>query len=158
MMSWIVGPGFSLGVGSSITASSHAVGAIPALPIFGALPPSLGVGWWIHGIPVVIAAVVAGRFTRGLVQDRFDIRFGADLGRLVVFVAATAATAAVVGLLLGSYVNGSLGPGRFASFGVDAVALSLWLGGLVAGGTLVGALISLLPAGGSHRPTSVRPL
>ncbi len=36
--SWFVGPGFAIGVGSQVSPLGTALGPLPALPIFGALP------------------------------------------------------------------------------------------------------------------------
>jgi hypothetical protein len=61
LISWIAGSGFSLGVDSSITLTHQTIGAIPVIPIFGALPESMAFGWWVMLIPVAIAATVGGK-------------------------------------------------------------------------------------------------
>jgi hypothetical protein len=123
--SWFVGPGFAIGVGSSIGPLGTSLGPIPAIPFLGALPTG-ELGWGFLGLLVpVLAGFVAGV----LVRPRLVARLGdgASVSRLIV----TGLLIGVVGgVLLGLFAwfsAGSAGPGRLVEVGPNP-----WLVGVLA--------------------------
>ncbi|MDQ1554695.1 MAG: hypothetical protein QOK46_1773 [Microbacteriaceae bacterium] len=63
--SWLIGPGFAIGTGSSVSALGTSLGPLPAIPILGALPTgSIAFGFIGLLIPVV-AGFLAGVVCRG---------------------------------------------------------------------------------------------
>ena len=139
---WIAGPGFALGTGTIVSPFATAVGAVPAVPLLGAIPESTSVGWWVTVIPGLIALIAATRFaseirTRGQIFNPAD---SADLIRVAVTAAGAATVVAVVVLVVGSYASGSAGPGRFASVGIDPLLVA----GILAGGVGVGTLLGIV--------------
>jgi hypothetical protein len=138
---WLVGPGFSVGQGSTFAASGSVPGALPAVPLLGALP---GDDWtstltaWLPAV-VVVLGVVAGAY----VARRLPAVTGADRVRWSDVVLALVGVAAGAGILLGVGTwlgSGAVGPGRFASVGADPVLVGL-LGAAEIGG---GAALALL--------------
>jgi hypothetical protein len=139
-IAWIAGPGFALGVGSLVSPFTATVGAVPAIPILGAVPTSMNVGAWVCVVPVIIACVVTGRALRTSNSTIGQSGFGDD----VIRAAATALGAALFFALgtafIGSLASGSAGPGRFTYFGIDITLVSTSLGVEVFLGALVIAL------------------
>ncbi|WP_250448517.1 DUF6350 family protein, partial [Actinotalea sp. C106] len=62
VLAWLVGPGFSVGAGTSYAPSEVVSGPLPALPILGALPTPGSGGGLVTWVPVlvVLAGAVAG--------------------------------------------------------------------------------------------------
>jgi hypothetical protein len=119
---WLVGPGFALGVGSHVSPVGTALGPIPALPVFGALPT----GDSAFGFAGVLVPVVAAFFVGVAVRPALARALG-PVGPLAVLGVA-AAGGAVGGLLLGVLAaasGGAAGPGRLAEVGPDPVAVGL---------------------------------
>lgn len=147
---WLVGPGFAVGVGSSVSPIAVSLGPLPAVPVLGALPTEPSPLGFMTLLVPVLAAFVAGLAVRPRLVAALDG------GQLRLWALGTGALAAVVaGLAMGflAFVAaGSAGPGRLAVVGPDPVAVGLWM--LVE--TLIGASLGLL-AGGVRvpRPTAL---
>lgn len=125
MLAWLTGQGFIVGADSLYSPQVVEAGALPNVPILGALPATSG-GWllWAPVVIVVLAAVA-----RLAMRSRLDLRW-ADLK------ASALAVAVVVGGVAGLSVvaSGSLGPGRMSEVGIAWLPVSLVSAGLVAGG------------------------
>jgi hypothetical protein len=135
MVAWIAGPGFALGAGAVVSPFAATVGAVPAIPILGAIPESTSVGPWVTAIPVVIALIVAARTaTDAHVTD------AGTIGRTAVTALMAAIAVVVAVMVIGSYASGAAGPGRFDHLGINPILV----GGVLAAGTLVGAFGGLL--------------
>lgn len=152
LASWIAGSGFSLGVDSTITLTNQTIGAIPVIPVFGALPESMAFGWWMILIPVIIAAAVGGKLYSDFVLFNAG-RVGvlSPVSRSVAFPFITALLVAAVAYLVGSYANGSMGPGQLSVVGVRPLELSLWLGAEVLIGATLGVAARLFTASAQKR-------
>jgi len=145
-ISWIAGPGFILGTGAIVSPIATTVGAVPAIPLLGAIPETNTIGEWVTALPAIIAFVAAARFavdlrSRGNIFNPRDI---ADLVRVAATAALAAVTIALTTVLVGSYATGSAGPGRFAQVGIDPIAVGLVLGGGVLAGSLAGLFLGKL--------------
>jgi hypothetical protein len=146
MMSWIAGPGFTLGIGAIVSPFANTVGAVPAIPLLGAIPESSNSSEWVTVLPAILAFIVATRFathlrSRGPIFNPGDL---ADLGRVVVTAAVAAVAIALTTVLVGAYATGSAGPGRFVQVGIDPIAVGLVLAGGVFAGSLAGLLVGKL--------------
>lgn len=147
--SWLVGPGFAVGTGSSVSPLGTSLGPIPAVPVLGALPPD-GLDYGIVGLLVpVLAAFFAGvALRRRLARELGD---GGRAGRVVWFGAFIVAGALSGGLLLGLLAwasTGAAGPGRLVDVGPDP----LMVGAVAAIEFLIGLSLGTL-AGGIGRET-----
>ncbi|PZF57443.1 hypothetical protein DEJ23_08170 [Curtobacterium sp. MCSS17_008] len=122
-VAWLVGPGFAIGTGSSVSPIGTALGPIPGVPVFGALPAS-GHTFGLLGVLVpVVAAFVVG----GLMRPTLVRALGADDSPFRRALAGVA-TGVVAGVLTGvatALTSGSLGPGRLAEAGPDGLLVGL---------------------------------
>jgi hypothetical protein len=146
MISWIAGPGFTLGTGAIVSPFVTTVGAVPAIPLLGAIPDSTTIGSWVTALPAIVAFIAAARFasdlrSRGHFFNPGDI---ADIGRVAVTAALAAVTLGVATILVGSYATGSAGPGRFAHIGIEPNTTGLVLTGGVFAGSLAGLFLGKL--------------
>jgi hypothetical protein len=117
--SWLVGPGFAIGTGSSISPLGTAVGPMPAIPFLGALPTAdLTFGFVGLLVPVVAAYVCATLFRPRL--QRMLAGHGVDdlVRRIVVAVVGGLVGGVLLGLLAWA-ASGSAGPGRLTDVGPD---------------------------------------
>ena len=113
--SWLVGPGFAIGTGSSVSPIGTTLGPIPGLPVFGALPAS----GHAFGLVWVLVPVVAGFAAGGLLRPRLVQALGSAnsaLHRALGGVAAGVVGGVLTGLV--AWLSaGSFGPGRLADVG-----------------------------------------
>ncbi|MGN6198630.1 cell division protein PerM [Humibacter sp.] len=143
--SWIAGPGFAVGTGSSVDVAQTALGPLPSVPLFGALPqgdPGFGL---IAIIVPVLCGVAAGFLTRQRL-DRMPTPRGSgpsdsgwSAGRLSLVVLGTAVVSGAVLGLLAWWASGAIGPGRLQQAGPNP----LFVAGAVAAEVLVGAAIGV---------------
>ncbi len=134
--SFIVGPGFAVGVGTSVAPSGVTLGAMPAFPLLAALPAGDG-AWWQQAL--VVIPVLAGAIA-ALVADRRHPAEG--LGRAIV---SGACAGLVTGVGFGAMTwlaTGAIGPGRMQVLGPDVVMTTL-VGSLAA--VLGGVAASVAP-------------
>jgi hypothetical protein len=117
--SWLVGPGFALGTGSSVSPLGTTVGPIPSVPVLGILPQgALDLGFLGILVPVVVSFVAAVALSPRVARvpepeaRRWPWFLAAGLGMGVV--------GAVVLSLLALLSGGAAGPGRLADVGPAA--------------------------------------
>ncbi|WP_058725454.1 cell division protein PerM [Curtobacterium luteum] len=118
---WLVGPGFAIGTGSSVSPIQTALGPIPGIPVFGALPAS----GHTFGLVWVLVPVVAGFAVAGLLRPRLVRALGSADSALYRALGGVA-TGLVAGVLTGAVAwvsSGSLGPGRLADVGPHALVV-----------------------------------
>ena len=119
--SYLAGPGFAVGAGTSVTVTSTAHGTLPAFPLLGALPSGHGATGPILGL------AIATPLFAGLAVTRLAARRGTWFARLRV-AGCAALLAGFVMLLLGWQGGGAIGDARLRTVGA-----SPWqLGGAVA--------------------------
>ncbi|MFJ3378968.1 DUF6350 family protein [Curtobacterium sp. NPDC090217] len=119
--SWLVGPGFAIGTGSSVSPIGTTLGPIPSIPVFGALPSS----GHTFGLLWVLVPVLAGFAVGGLLRPRLVRALGSEDSALHR-AAGGLATGIVAGVLTGLVAwlsSGSFGPGRLADVGPHALVV-----------------------------------
>lgn len=119
--SWLVGPGFAIGTGSSVSPIGTTLGPIPGLPVFGALPAS----GHTFGLVWVLVPVIAGFTVGGLLRPRLVEALGSANSALHRALGGIAA-GIVAGVLTGLVAwmsSGSFGPGRLADVGPHALVV-----------------------------------
>ena len=133
--SYLAGPGFAVGTGTSVTAFSASRGTLPAFPILGAIPSGR--------IPSILAVVLlgatllaAGWVTTRLAGGPAAVDFGTLLSRLAIAAGGAGIAMAALGWLSG----GALGPAR-----LHAVGPSPWQLGIAVAGEI--AVMSLILTG-----------
>lgn len=122
--SWLVGPGFAIGAGSSISPLSTVLGPVPSIPVLGALPT----GDLAFGFVGLLVPVVVGFLIGALLHQRLAPELDVD-NRLPWLVGSGLAIGAAAGLILGllaSVSGGAAGPGRLSQVGPDALAVGVF--------------------------------
>lgn len=152
-MSWVAGPGFSLGPGTAVSPAGTQLGVVPGIPILGALPESMSsLLLLVLLLPIGVGAlagwVVRSRLVASRAADplRAAAAHEAVAPRLVLALSIAVLTGGAAALLA-LVASGSMGPGRFAAVGPAPGQVAVAVGVEV----LVGAGILLLsPRGGSR--------
>lgn len=144
VVSWLVGPGFALGTGSSVSPLGTQLGPVPALPILGALPTgTLTYGFIGLAVPVLAAVAVAIFMRPRLVQ----MLGGLPHTRWLVVTAV--GMGLVGGLLLGILAwasGGAAGPGRLVDVGPNPLLVGGWGALELTVGALIGMLVPRRPS------------
>lgn len=134
--SWLVGPGFAIGTGSSVTPFATSLGPVPAIPVLGALPA----GEFSWGYLGVLIPVLAGFLVALVVRPRLVAVVGRSPVALVVGGLAIGVVGGIVLGLLAWFSSGAAGPGRLVDVGP-----SPWLVGAFAALELaIPAVVALL--------------
>ena len=130
----LLGPGLSIGTGTSVTLSEVSVGPMPALPWFAGVPDP-------GTQPAVLSALAAIPLLCGVVAGTMAVRrypvFGYDRAALRGALAGVAGGLLVSGLLAIS--GGAIGPGRMTDVRPDVLGclvvavMALGIGGLLGG-------------------------
>lgn len=134
-VSWLAGPGFAVGTGTSVTAGAVTLGTLPTFPLLAALPTAGGQPGWclaLLAVPPLMAAWAAGAAQRRYAVTAWD---SAGLRGFAVGVGG-----AVVLTVLAALAGGPLGSGRLADLGVPVGDLLVALVGGMGVGGLVGGL------------------
>lgn len=151
-LAFTAGPGFALGTDTAVTPAATQVGALPGIPVLGAVPDSTS-SWLLL---LALLPVGVGALTGWILRSRMPVTTDSEplAPRLVVAVAVAALTGGV-GALAAVASSGAIGPGRLADTGPQPGPLALALGLEV----LVGSAILLLsPRFGAAVDDDVRPV
>ncbi|MBF4461669.1 MULTISPECIES: DUF6350 family protein [unclassified Rathayibacter] len=115
--SWLVGPGFAVGAGSSVSPAGTLLGPVPSIPFFAALPEGGSAFGFLGLLVPLLAGFLAGARLRGTLIEELDgrslLRWGA---------AAAGGIGVVGGILLGLlawFSSGAAGPGRLVQVGPE---------------------------------------
>lgn len=131
-MSFVAGPGFAVGTGTSVSPAGTQVGVVPGLPALGAVPEST-TSWLLllALLPVALGAlagwIARSRLLHAHLDDHVDAPEDPIAARLVV-TAAMALLSGGAAALLAWAASGSLGPGRLAEFGPEVGPVALAVG------------------------------
>jgi hypothetical protein len=132
---YLVGPGFAVGTGTTVSPTAVSLGVVPAYPVLAALPgdgPTPGWLVMLLGVPVLAAAAGAGSAVarrEALPHDLAALR-GAGSG----FVAGLLVTIHV------ALAGGPLGTGRMADVGAPVAEVLVFATGLMIVGGMLGAV------------------
>jgi Family of unknown function (DUF6350) len=139
--SWLAGPGFAVGVDTAVTPATTTLGALPAVPLLGALPePGTTPGWMLAVVAVpVLAGVLAGVRLRRSTG-------GVSLPMDLVLAAGASSAAGVAATLLAWLSTGAAGSGRMATLGPSPALVGLAVAGEVLAGCLIAVLLLPRPA------------
>lgn len=119
-LSFLAGPGFAVGTGTSVTAAGTQLGVVPGIPVLGALPESISP--WLFVL--VLVPVGVGVFTGWMLRARIAAAAETVPVRLVL-VAGVAVPTALAVLVACVLASGSIGPGRLTALGPAAWAVAL---------------------------------
>ncbi|RMI09617.1 hypothetical protein EBM89_09530 [Cellulomonas triticagri] len=146
-LAWLTGPGFAVGADTSFAVGGVQAGALPAVPLLGALPAPDVVGGVLLVVPVV--TVLAGAAVALPLHRRLPSARATDP---LVAGLVGGAVAGLGALVLSALARGGIGPGRMTELGPVPWAVAL----CVAGGVALGVLLVLLPADAHVRAWAVR--
>lgn len=138
LLSWFTGPGFQVGVGTSVTSGHTVLGPLPALPMLGILPGPGRHGAWVGWLAV--AVVLVGGLLAGRVLGRWHDAAETPGSARLVDVAVTALVAALGVALLSWWTSGPLGGGVMAWWGIASPWFPLAFG-LLSGLGVLAALV-----------------
>jgi hypothetical protein len=145
-LAWISGAGFALGVGSQAGALGTAVGPLPSIPVFAALPAgSLDYGFAALVVPV-LAGTLAGWWFLREGENHFDEWLSIKIrARWFTAAASTLVLGAIVGGVAGllaaglaGLARGSAGVGRLTDIGPDPLRTALFVAAEVGIGVVIG--------------------
>ena len=122
--SWLIGPGFAIGIGSNVSPLGTNLGPLPAIPVLGAIPSeTLDRSIWVIlllGLFSIISVILIRRSTSDIRWEfatSWASSFSLALGVSVV-------TSLQLGLIA-AFASGAFGPGRLQFVGVDALLMML---------------------------------
>jgi hypothetical protein len=137
--SWLIGPGFAIGSGSTISPLGTTLGPIPAIPLLGALPDGQS-DWGFVGLLVpVIAGFATGLINRARIEQ--DLHSGK---RLVAIIATGVLTGVFGGVIIGLLAwasAGAAGPGRLTEVGPAPILTGAWAAAELGIAALIGLLV-----------------
>lgn len=145
-LAWTSGSGFALGVGSQAGPLGTAVGPLPSIPVFAALPAgSLEYGFVALVVPVLAGALAGWWFLREG-ENHFDEWLSIKVRkRWFTASASTLVLGAIIGVAAGLMAGGlawmargSAGIGRLTDIGPDPLGTSLWVAAEVGIGVVIG--------------------
>ena len=145
-LAWISGSGFALGVGSLAGPLGTAVGPLPSIPVFAALPSgSLDFGFVALVVPALAGALAGWWFLREG-ENHFDEWLSIKIrARWFTAAASTLVLGAVIGSVAGLLAaglawlaRGSAGIGRLTEIGPDPLRTALFVAAEVGIGVVIG--------------------
>jgi hypothetical protein len=141
VVSFLAGPGFTLGVGTSIAPTGVTVGNLPALPLLAAVPADGATPSYLlvlTALVPLVAGAVAGLVVarRGIAAEDSEA-LGWDAFALRGGMAAVLAGVALLVLMV--LAGGAAGPGRMAEVGIPG---ALPAAGVLVAGMAIGAAIT----------------
>ena len=148
---YLLGPGFALGIGTTVRMTEVTVGATPMVPLVAGLPEgAMGMsGTWLLALPVIAAAVAGWTLIQRLRFGRDSAWRAAGGGAVVtepswsLVLGSSLFAGPVAGLVLGMLAGlsgGSLGSGRLSRIGPDPVQTGVMAALVVAVAVVVGAV------------------
>lgn len=132
---YLVGPGFAVGTGTTVSPTAVSLGVVPAYPVLAALPGEGPTPGWLVmflAVPVLAAALGAGAAVtrRGALPHDLAALRGAGAGFL----------SGVLVTLLVALAGGPLGTGRMADVGAPVTEVLVFATGLMTVGGMLGAV------------------
>ncbi len=134
---WLLGPGFAVGVGTTVSPTAVSLGAVPAFPVFAGLPAEGAPPDWLMAVlvvPVLAAGIGAGIAARTGEPAPYDL--AALRGAAAGFGAGLLVTATI------ALAGGSLGTGRMTDIGAPVSEVLVFATGLMSVGGLLGGLVA----------------
>jgi hypothetical protein len=143
----LIGPGFVLGVDTSVDLTGAHLGAVPGFPSLAALPPPGEFPGWVFalGLLPLLAGMVAGFRTIPPPEPGQEQQAGDSDGALLNRVLLGAAAGGLAGLATGLAVavsGGGIGPGRMAQAGPPMITPLLVAVPVLAAGGALGAVLA----------------
>ncbi|MEV5072432.1 hypothetical protein MRBLMI12_004092 [Microbacterium sp. LMI12-1-1.1] len=143
-LSFVAGPGFTVGEGTAVSPAGTQVGVVPGLPVLGAVPESTTSWLLLLALLPIAVGALAGWIARSRLlhvgEEPVAVAAEDPIGARLVVTAGIAIVSGGAAALLAFVASGSLGPGRLAQLGPEPGPVALAVGLEV----LLGAAILLL--------------
>ncbi len=151
-MSWSSGAGFAFGQDTAVNLQVTQVGAMPSLPILGALPLPVQPWSYLALLAPLIAGILAGWWFFREGENHYDERLSLKISfRWISWPLSTLGLSLLIGLLTGIWTSmlgwaahGSLGLGRFTDVGPHPLIFGLFSALWVALGVFVGSALAVV--------------
>lgn len=148
-LAWGSGAGFSVGEGTLVSPATTNAGALPSLPVLGAVPADATAWAYVVLALPVLAGALAGWYFIREGENHLDEWFALKLSWRWLAAVLSGLTLAIglgilVGLgacLLAAMAHGSLGVGRFTDFGPNPWVTGIWVAVTIAIGAVIGQLV-----------------
>lgn len=148
-LAWGSGAGFSVGEGTLVSPATTHAGALPSLPVLGAVPADATAWAYVVLALPILAGALAGWYFIREGENHLDEWFALKLSWRWLAAVLSGLTLAIglgilVGLgacLLAAMAHGSLGVGRFTDFGPNPWVTGIWAAVTVAIGAVIGQLV-----------------
>ncbi|MEC5190249.1 MULTISPECIES: cell division protein PerM [unclassified Arthrobacter] len=145
-LAWTSGAGVALGVGSHAGALGTAVGPLPSIPVFAALPAgSLDYGVAALVVPVLAGTLAGWWFLREgenhfdeWLSIKVDVRWFTAVASTLVLGLLVGSVAGLLAAVLAWLAGGSAGIGRLTEIGPDPLMTALFVAAEVAVGVVIG--------------------
>lgn len=132
------GPGFALGVGTTVSPAGTNLGVLPGVPVMGLVPESVSSWMLLLALLVVAAGFAAGWIARARLMAGGAVGLSGSAPRLAVW-GAVVVLGALGAAVLALAASGSIGPQRLAQLGPAAGPFAFSVGVELA----IGAAIAL---------------
>ncbi len=144
---WFIGPGFAVGVGTSVSPVGTVLGPVPGLPILGALPHgTLAFGFIGLLVPILIGFVCAV-----ITRQRMH-RPGIPAPTISQHLITGLGMGVVAGILLGLlswWSSGAMGPGRLSEVGPNPLMVGALAAAEIGVAACIGMLVGRAPRSGA---------
>jgi len=134
--SYLLGPGFAFGTGTTVSPTAVSLGAVPAVPVLAALPGDGPTPGWLvvlMAVPALAAAIGAGIGRRDGDPQPLDV--AALRGAAAGFCAGVLITLAI------GLAGGPAGTGRMADIGAPGARVLVFATGTMMVGGLIGGFV-----------------
>jgi hypothetical protein len=133
--SYLLGPGFAVGTGTTVSPTAVSLGVVPAYPVLAALPGDGPTPGWLvvfFAVPALVAAIGVALSRRRTEPAPYDI--AALRGAAAGFGAGLLITLAI------GLAGGPMGTGRMADIGAPVAEVLVFATGLMSVGGLLGGV------------------
>lgn len=123
---WLVGPGFAIGTGSSVSPLGTALGPLPTVPVFGVIPAGQSnFGMIVVIVPLIVALVVTVLVKKYAAEARHN--FATPLASALAMGLSIGFVAAAEMALLAQLTQMAIGPGRMQHIGAEPLWIFVWV-------------------------------
>ncbi|GAA3930050.1 cell division protein PerM [Microbacterium soli] len=123
--SWLAGPGFALGTGTSASPAGTELGVVPGIPVLGLIPANASM--WM--LVIVLVPLACGALAGWIVRSRLVWeRIGVGIWPRAAIAGGIAAVSAGAAALAAVLASGSIGPGRLSDAGPAPGPMALAVG------------------------------
>ena len=151
---WFSGVGFAIGTGSSVSPLGTALGPIPTVPVFGAIPVGESIGMIVLLVPILVALLVTINVKKYTAEARHN--FATPLSASIAMGLSIGLVAATEMAILALITHMSIGPGRMQNIGADPLWVFVWIFLEVAPIAFVASFYAAKPTAASPIPEHLK--